>query len=61
MFNLVSDASQEADLTIVVVLVDMKDVTEVTLVTRVAVILETAVQKENVRIVSEAKTVRVGA
>ena len=39
----------------------MKDVTEVTLVTRVAVILETAVQKENVRIVSEAKTVRVVA
>ena len=60
MFNLVSDASQEADLTILVV-VDMKDVTEVTLVTRVAVILETAVQKENVRIVSEAKTVRVVA
>ncbi len=60
MFNLVSDASQEADLTIVVV-VDMKDVTEVILVTRVAVIFETAVQKENVRIVSEAKTVRVGA
>jgi hypothetical protein len=44
-----------------VVVVDMEDVTEVTLAAGAAVILETAAEAEIVRIVSEAKTVRVGA
>lgn len=61
MFNLVIDASQEADPTIGVGLVDMEDVTEVTPVTGAAVILETAAEVETVRIVSEERTVRVGA
>ncbi len=53
MFNLVSDTIQEADLTIFFVMVDMKDVTEMTLVRRVVVILETAAEAETMRIVSE--------
>ena len=61
MLNLVSDASQEVDLTIGVVLVDTEDVTEATLVTGAEVILETAAEAETVRIVSGARTVKVVA
>ena len=49
---MVSDASQEVDLTIGVVLVDTEDVTEATLVTGAEVSLETAAEAETVRIVS---------
>lgn len=56
---MVSDASQEVDLTIGVVLVDMEDVTEATLVTGAEVILGTAAEAETEKIVSGARTVRV--
>ncbi len=39
----------------------MKYLTEMTLVTRVAVILDTTAEAETARIVSEEKTLRVGA